>query len=232
VKAGNEARLEGGFMALEEIVRQQVAKATAAGYLRSTMKHPLTGFDPGTNVGHHVPDFTYQFVPGTGLQITYVAKGGGSECFGGTRYRMIAFADGLVGIKKFVIDSLAASARAGAICPPPILGIGVGGTGNIATNLAKQAACLRLIGTRHPEPAIAELEEQLRGAINSLGLGPMGIGGKTSVFAVNVEYAYTHLAGIAVATSSNCWIARRATVRIDAGVRVEDLEDPDWFNRS
>jgi L(+)-tartrate dehydratase alpha subunit len=228
VKAGNDVNLEGGFLALEAVVREQVAAATAAGYLRATMKHPLTGYDPGTNVGPHVPDVTYQFVPGADLQVSYVAKGGGSECFGGTRYRMIAFADGLVGIKKFIVDAFAASARAGAICPPPILGIG---TGNIAANLAKQAACLRLIGSRHPEPAIADLEDELLRGLNALGIGPMGIGGQTSVFAVHVEYAYTHLAGIAVATSSNCWIARRATVRIEADGRLEDVDDPDWFNR-
>lgn len=80
-KVGNDCQLEGGFMGLEDAARCAVRKATANGYLRATMKHPLTGFDPGDNVGNNVPNFTYQFVPGNDIEITYVAKGGGSECF-------------------------------------------------------------------------------------------------------------------------------------------------------
>jgi tartrate/fumarate subfamily iron-sulfur-dependent hydro-lyase alpha chain len=228
-KVGNEAQIEGGIVQMEETAREMVAKATRAGYLRSTMKHPLTGYDPGTNVGPNVPGFTYQFVPGDSLQISYVAKGGGSECFGGTRYRVVAFADGLTGIKKTVIDWYIAASRAGAICPPSILGVGIGGTADIATNLAKEAAALRIIGSRHPEPEIARIEVELAEAINSLDIGPMGSGGKTSVFAVNVEYSLTHLAGIAVAMSANCWVARRATTRIHADGRVEPLDQPNWF---
>lgn len=231
-KIGNDARLEDGIMGLEDITRCMVTRATKEGYLRNTMKHPLTGYDPGTNVGMNIPDFTYQFVPGEDLQVTYVAKGGGSECFGGTRHRMIAFADGMAGIEKFIIDAYVASTRAGAICPPSILGIGIGGPANVAANLAKQAACLRLVGSHHPEPMIAELEENLYRAMNKLGIGAMGTGGDISVMSVNIEYAYTHIAGIAVATSSNCWIARRRTQKIYAADgRVEDLDDPNWFER-
>ncbi len=230
-KIGNEAEIEGGMLALEEITREMVAKATKTGYLRSTMKHPLTGEDPGTNVGVNIPDFTYKFVPGDFIQITYAAKGGGSECFGGTRYRMIAFADGLEGIKKFIIDAFINSARAGAICPPPVLGIGIGGTANISANLAKEAACLRLVNSSHPESKIAKIEKDLYEGLNKLGIGPMGSGGCVSVLGVNVEYSYTHLAGIAVATSSNCWITRRATSKIYEDEEVAKIENPDWFER-
>jgi len=229
-KVGNDVRIEGGILALEEITRKMVAKATQEGYLRSTMKHPLTGVDPGTNVGMNIPGFTYQFVPGDALQITFVAKGGGSECFGGTRYRVVAFADGLVGIEKSIIDRYIAASRAGAICPPAILGVGIGGSADIATNLAKEAAALRIVGSRHPEPPFARIEEDLTAAINGLEIGTMGSGGKTSVFAVHVEYSLTHLAGIAVAMSANCMVARRATTRIHADGRMEMLDDPNWFN--
>ena len=169
-------------MALEEATRRAVERATKEGYLRATMKHPLTGFDPGNNIGMNIPDFTYQFVPGDSIEVTYVAKGGGSECFGGTRHRVVAFADGVKGIEKFVIDCFAAASRAGAICPPSVLGVGC-----------------------------------------------MGAGGDTSVFAVNVEYAYTHIAGICVAISSNCMVARRASSRILADGTVERMTSPDWF---
>jgi L(+)-tartrate dehydratase alpha subunit len=229
-KVGNEAQVEGGFLALEEIGRKMVARATREGYLRSTMKHPLTGADPGTNVGINVPGFTYKFVPGDFLQVSFVAKGGGSECFGGTRLRVVAFADGLAGIEKTIVDWYMAAARAGAICPPAILGVGIGGTADIATHLAKEAATLRVIGSRHPEPTFAKIEEDLTGALNELGFGAMGSGGQTSVFAVNVEYSLTHIAGIAVAMSANCMVGRRATSKIHADGKVEMLDNPQWFN--
>lgn len=228
-KVGNECQLEGGFLALEEATRAAVARATKEGFLRATMKHPLTGFDPGNNIGMNIPDFTYQFVPGNSIEVTYVAKGGGSECFGGTRHRVVAFADGIQGIEKFVVDSFAAASRAGAICPPSVLGVGIGGTANVAANLAKEAACLRTVGSHHPEAPFRKIEEDLHKALNMLGVGCMGAGGDTSVFAVNVEYAYTHIAGICVAISSNCMVARRASSRILADGTVEAMESPNWF---
>ena len=230
-KIGNDAVIEGGILKLEEISRKMVAKATKEGFLRSTMKHPITGEDPGNNIGPHVPNFDYKFVPGNTIQLTYVAKGGGSECFGGTRYRMIAFADGIKGIEKFIIDAYIAATRAGAICPPGILGIGIGGTANIAANIAKEAACLRIIDSRHPEPMIAKIEEDLFHEINNLGIGIMGSGKGPSVLSVNIEYAYTHIAGIAVALSSNCCISRRATTIIYDDGNIEELDNPNWFDR-
>ena len=228
-KIGNDCQLEGGMMALEEATRRAVRRATKEGFLRATMKHPLTGYDPGDNIGSNVPNFTYQFVPGDSLEVTYVAKGGGSECFGGTRHRVVAFADGIKGIEKFVIDSFVEATRSGGICPPNILGIGIGGTANIAANLAKEAACLRTVGSHNPEPQFRQIEEDLYKALNSLGVGIMGIGGDTSVLAVNVEYAYTHIAGICVAISSNCMVARRGSFRILADGTVEQMDSPAWF---
>jgi len=229
IKIGNEAVLEGGILALEQLAREAVARASDAGYLRRTMKHPLTGYDPGSNIGMNIPWFEYRFVPGDALQITYVAKGGGSEVFGGTQSTMVAFADGLAGIKKFIVDAYIVACRAGAVCPPSILGVGIGGTANMAATLAKEAACLRLIGSHHPESGFRQLEDELYGAINELGIGTMGAGGSTSVIGVHVEYAYTHIAGIAVAISTNCFVARRGTCRIAADNTCTQLQDPDWF---
>lgn len=230
IKMGDDTRIEGGISNLEDITRRMVVKATEDGFLRKTMKHPLTGADPGGNVGMNMPNFSYKFEPGDSMQISYVAKGGGSECFGGSRLRIVAFADGLVGIKKAIIDWYIAAARAGAICPPSILGVGIGGTGDVCMHLAKKAATLRVIGSRHSEPMIAELEEELYDAINLLGIGSMGSGGDKSVFAVNVEYSLTHLAGVAVGISANCWIARRATTKIYADETIEKLDNPNWFD--
>jgi len=228
-KIGNDCELEGGIIGLEESARSAVKKASIEGLLRKTMKHPLTGYDPGFNIGLNIPHFTYKFVPGDQIELNFVPKGGGSECFGGTRSAVIAFADGKVGIKKFIIDSFVAATRTGGICPPSVVGIGIGGTANIAANLAKEAACLRVVGERHPEEDIAAMEEELYSALNALGIGVMSIGGKTSVFAVNIEYAYTHIAGIACAMSCNCMVARRATTRIAADRSVEILNNPNWF---
>lgn len=228
-KVGNKCELEGGFVELENAARRAVAEATRLGYLRATMKHPLTGYDPGNNIGMNIPDFTYKFVDGDAIEISYAAKGGGSECFGGTRHRIVAFADGIKGIEKFVIDSFVASARAGAVCPPSVLGIGIGGTANVAANLAKEAACLRTVGSKHPDPMFRKIEEDLYEALNSLGVGILGAGGNTSVLAVNVEYAYTHIAGIACATSTNCMVARRASTRIERDGKVTKMISPNWF---
>lgn len=228
-KVGNECELEGGLMGLEQAARMGVEKATHEGYLRSTMKHPLTGHDPGNNLGMNIPDFSYKFVPGHNLEMTYVAKGGGSECFGGTRHRVVAFADGVQGITKFVVDAFFAASRAGAICPPSVLGVGIGGTANLAANLAKEAACLRTVGSHHPDPLFRSIEDNLYQALNELRVGTMGAGGDTSVFAVNVEYAYTHIAGISVDISANCMVARRASTRIHADGKVEVMKSPNWF---
>ena len=102
-------------------------------------------------------------------------------------------------------------------------------TANVAANLAKEAACLRTVGSHHPDPMFAKIEEDLYKALNSLGVGILGAGGDTSVLAVNVEYAYTHIAGIAVATSTNCMVARRASSRIDANGKVTIMRSPNWF---
>lgn len=229
IKAGNEAEIEGGFMALEEAIRNAVRRATKEGYIRATMKDPLTGYDPGDNIGPNIPDFTYKFVPGDELEITYCAKGGGSECFGGTRQKVVAFADGTKGIEKFVIDAFADAARAGAICPPSIIGVGIGGTANVAANLAKEAACLRQVGSHHPEQKIHDIEDRLYKGINGLGFGILGAGGNTSALAVNVEYAYTHIAGIVVAISCNCMVARRSTFKVKADGSIEKQTGAYWF---
>lgn len=228
-KVGNDCLLEGGLMGLEEATRRAVEKATKKGYLRSTMKHPLTGYDPGNNIGSNIPSFTYQFVPGDSIEVTYVAKGGGSECFGGTRHRVVAFADGVKGIEKFIIDSFVEATRSGGICPPNIIGIGIGGTANIAANLAKEAACLRTVGSKHPDSEFRKIEEDLYSALNNLDVGILGIGGNTSVLAVNVEYAYTHIAGICVDISCNCMVARRASYHINSDGTYVIMDSPNWF---
>jgi tartrate/fumarate subfamily iron-sulfur-dependent hydro-lyase alpha chain len=229
IKLGEDVRLEGGLSKLEDNVKKMVAKATADAYLRATVKHPITGYDTGNNVGSNVPAFTYHIVPGDSIEVTYVSKGGGSECFGGTRYMVMGFADGIKGIEKFIIESYIAGCRAGKICSPSLIGVGVGGTADISAKLAKEASSLRPIRSQHPEPEIAALEERLENAINMLGIGCFGLGGDQSVFCVNVEYAFSHIGGIAVSMSASCCITRRATTVIKDDNTLEIKPLPEWF---
>ena len=194
------------------------------------MKHPLTGEDPGNNIGTNMPSFSYKFMPGASVDITFVAKGGGGELFGGSRYRVLAYSDGVIGVEKVVVDSYVDGVRAGAICPPALVGVGIGGTFEVAARLAKEAAVLRTVGSHHPDPMIAKLERDLGEALSELRVGAMGFGGDVSVLGVNVEYSYTHIAGITVAVNTNCMLVRRATSRIHGDGCVEELDEPQWFN--
>lgn len=229
IRVGEDVRLEGGLSNMETAICDCVALATKNAYLRATVKHPLTGYDTGTNVGANVPAFSYQFVPGGDIEITYVSKGGGSECFGGTRYMVVGFADGVEGIEKFIIESYIAGCKSGKICSPSLIGVGIGGTADISAKLAKEASSLRPIGSHHPEAEIAALEERLYNAINLLEVGSFGLGGKRSAFCVNIEYAFSHIGGIAVSMSASCCITRRATTQICADNTVIPKTFSSWF---
>jgi len=177
------------------------------------MVHPLKRTNPGTNVGAHLPRVEIKFVPqSTGLEVTAVPKGGGSEIFG-TFYRMLVPADGLPGIKKFLLDSFVTATYAGKVCPPAVIGVGIGGTADLCAALAKRAL-LRPLGERNPDPVIAALEEELEAAANELGIGPMGLGGANTILGLNIEHAHTHITQNPVAVNLQCWAARRSSAVI------------------
>src|SRR5262244_4597545 len=155
VKLGNEAVIEGGFVALERALRKATADATASIPLRSNRVHPLTRADHDNNVGIHAPEITYAFEPGGDwIDVTTVHKGG----LFGTDYRMLFPADGVAGIKRFFVDTLVEFGRRGLACQPAIVGIGIGGAKDTCVRLGKEAACLRVVGSRTPDPMIAALE--------------------------------------------------------------------------
>jgi fumarate hydratase subunit alpha/L(+)-tartrate dehydratase alpha subunit len=115
------------------------------------------------------------------------------------------------GVKRFVLDSvIEAGPRP---CPPTVVGVGIGGTADLCAALAKRAI-LRPVGEPHPEPDIAALEAQLLDAINETGIGPQGLGGRTTSFAVHVEYAATHISMNPVAINIQCWRGERARATI------------------
>ncbi|HEV8583378.1 MAG TPA: fumarate hydratase [Methylomirabilota bacterium] len=226
VRAGNEAMVEGGFVALERALRRATAEATAAIPLRPNRVHPLTRADYNNNVGAHAPEVTYAFEPGADwIDLTTVHKGG----LFGSDYRMLFPADGVGGIKRFFVDTLVQFGKRGLACQPAIMGVGIGGAKDTCVRLGKEAACLRAVGSRHPDSAVARLEEELTALGNYVGIGAMGFAGTSLVVATHVEVAFTHTGGMPVGIHAFCLSSRRATARIHEGGRVEFRSDPAWF---
>ena len=226
VRVGNEAVIEGGFIALERALRTATAEATAAIPLRPNRVHPLTRADHDNNVGIHAPEITYAFEPGGDwIDVTTAHKGG----LFGSDYRMLFPADGIPGIKRFFVDTLVQFGKRGLACQPAIMGVGIGGAKDTCVRLGKEAACLRVVGSRNPDPAIARLEEELTALGNYIGIGAMGFAGTSLVVATHVEVAYSHTGGMPVGIHSFCLSSRRATARIHPDGRAEFRGDPGWF---
>lgn len=226
VKIGNDATIEGGMVSLERMLRQATAETTASIPLRPNRVHPFSRKDYNNNVGMHAPTVDYSFEPDSdALDITVVHKGG----LFGADYRMLFPADGIPGLKRFFLDTLAEFLRRGMSCQPAVIGIGVGGTKDVCVRLAKEAACLRIVGDRNPDPAIAALEEELIELGTQSGFGPMGFPGNSSVLDIHIEAAYAHTGGMPVAVQQFCYAQRRKTARLSPGGRVEFREDPRWF---
>lgn len=226
IKAGNEARVEGGFVALERALRRATATATQAIPLRPNRVHPLSRQDHNNNVGILAPEIEYSFEPDADwIDITTVHKGG----LFGTDYRMLFPGDGIDGIKRFFLDVMVQFGRRGLACQPAIVGIGLGGSKDTCMVIGKQAACLRTVGDRHPDLQVAALERELKELGNSIGMGPMGFVGTSMVVDCHVEVAYTHTGGMPMSVHSFCLSSRRAVARIHADGRVEHRTDPQWF---
>jgi tartrate/fumarate subfamily iron-sulfur-dependent hydro-lyase alpha chain len=224
-------RVEGGFSTIYEVAKEVVIQATEELKLRSTLVHPLTRVNQGNNVGYYLPAIRIHFDPRIDfLEVVAVPKGGGSEMYG-TYYKVLTAADGRKGVIKFVLDSFLESSYAGQTCPPNIIGVGIGGTAEICMEIAKLAAILRPIGSRHPDPEIAQLEEELLEQLNRLGVGPMGMGGLKAVFDVHIELAMTHSGALPVAFAAQCAIARRATARVGPDGEITHDGMTEWEYR-
>jgi L(+)-tartrate dehydratase alpha subunit len=226
VRLGNEAVVEGGLVALERALRTATAEATRSIPLRPNRVHPLTREDRNDNVGLHAPEITYAVEPHADwLDVTTVHKGG----LFGTDYRMLFPGDGVAGIKRFFVDTLIESGKRGLACQPAIVGVGIGGAKDTCVRLGKEAACLRTVGSRNPDPAAAALEDELTALGNYIGIGAMGFAGTSMVVATHVELAYTHTGGMPIGIHQFCLSSRRATARIHPDGRVEFRSDPGWF---
>jgi fumarate hydratase subunit alpha len=201
---------------VEKGIIDGVRKATQDVPLRPNAVHPLTRKNPGDNVGERMPFINWKVHGKDYIEITVMTKGAGSENM--SQLAMLTPTQGLKGIKEFILGAVL---KAGSNpCPPTILGVGIGGSSDIAMKLAKEAL-LRPINQRHKDPEIAKLETDLLEAINMLGIGPMGLGGKTTCLGLNIEYAYCHTASLPVGLNVQCWAGRRGTVRIHPDGRTE-----------
>jgi L(+)-tartrate dehydratase alpha subunit len=227
VKVGNDApRFEGGFVGLEKALRTATARATHDIPLRPNRVHPLWRTDLNTNVGINAPEIDWSFEPDVDwVDITTVHKGG----LFGSDYRMLFPGDGIDGIKRFYLDTLISFGKRGLACQPAIVGVGLGGSKDTTMVLGKQAACLRIVGDRNPDPKVAELELELKKLGNRIGMGPMGYVGESMVADCHIEVGYTHTGGMPISVHTFCLSSRRATVRIHSDGTLEYRTDPKWF---
>ena len=196
---------------IEKAIIDATRKATREIPLRPNAVDPFTNKNTGDNTGVLVPHIEYEFCEGDKLVIAVVPKGGGSEAV--TKLELPPPGLGFDSIRKIVLKAIVEAG--GKPCPPVIIGVGVGGCCDKAVSIAKKAACLRKVGVRSGNEIAARLEEEILKDANKLGIGPMGLGGKTSVLDVHIEYSHRHPATYPVAVVFQCWATRRAFVEID-----------------
>jgi len=201
---------------LPRILREATAKATELIPLRPNVVDVITGKNTGNNVGNYLPWIDWEVVPNSDeAEITVMLKGGGSEAV--SMMKVLTPAEGLEGALKAAIDT--AFDAGPRTCPPNIIALGIGATGEIAVKMAKRGL-LRPVGERHPDPKIAEIEKKLLDAVNSLGWGVHGTGSGPTALDVHIEIAERHPATYAISVMVFCWAARRATMKITADGKV------------
>jgi fumarate hydratase subunit alpha/L(+)-tartrate dehydratase alpha subunit len=200
------ANVEVDGWGLKQAIAKGCERATREHPLRSSVVHPVTRKNEHTSCGRAVPVINIDFVPERDtLWIEMIPKGSGSE--NNSWLRMAVPADGIAAVKTFVIDCVLEAG--GKTCPPTIVGVGVGGTADLCVHLSKVAAT-RPLGSRCEDAEGAKLEAELSAAVNRLGVGPQGLGGDATAFAVHVETAATHITMNPVAVNMQCHSARRA----------------------
>ena len=202
LEIGQDVHLVGGD--LRTAVDEGVRRGYAQGYLRkSVVADPIRR----GNTGDNTPAMLYtEIVPGDRVTVTLAPKGFGSENM--SAIRMLKPSAGLQGVIDFILETVETAGP--NPCPPMVIGVGLGGTFDKAALLAKKAL-LRPLGTHHPDPFYAELETELLKKINDLGIGPQGLGGRTTAIGLNIETLPTHIAGMPCAVNINCHVTRHKT---------------------
>lgn len=211
VLIGRDVQFDGP--ALKQAIRQGCARATREHPLRSSVVHPITRANEHTSCGANIPVIHIDFDErAETVEIEMIPKGSGSE--NGSFLQMLIPADGVAAVKRFVIDRVIEAG--GRVCPPTIVGVGVGGTSDLCMHLAKIAAT-RPVGSRCADAEGAKMEAELSRAVNELGIGPQGLGGRGTAFEVHVEVAATHITMNPAAVNIQCHSARRAKATITPG---------------
>ena len=206
VELGQDVHIEGGYF--EDAINEGVREGYREGYLRKSIdKDPVLH---RVNTGDNTPAVIHlRIVPGEKLKMTFAPKGGGSENM--STVKMMKPADGIGGIKDFVVDWVKNSG--GNPCPPGVVGVGIGGTFEKCALLAKEAAILP-IDYKNPDPEYAKVEEELLERINGTGVGPMGLGGRITALAVHIKTYPCHIASLSLAINIQCHAARHKEVVI------------------
>jgi len=205
VKLGNDLKLD---FDLISGLRKAVMEATRSIPLRANLVDPLNRVNTKTNVGDGMPAVHTELVPGKRLQIDLLVKGAGAENW--SRLYMLRPSEREL-IERAVL--LTIGEAGGQPCPPTVVGVGIGGSAEVACLLAKKAL-LRPLDEPNKDRQLARLEHRFTRAANELGIGPMGLGGKTTVLGVHIEKASCHTASLPVAINLQCWAARRASAKL------------------
>ena len=204
VELGTDVHIDGSF---EAAIHEGVRRGYTDGYLRkSIVADPLRRGNTGDNTPAAI---TVHLVDGEGCRITVAPKGFGSENM--SQIKMLKPSDGLQGVKDFILKVVEDAGP--NPCPPIVVGVGIGGTFDKAALLAKKAL-MRNTNVRNADPFYAQLEEEMLEKINALGIGPQGVGGKTTALAVNIEKMPTHIAGLPIAVNINCHVTRHKSVEL------------------
>lgn len=204
VELGTDVHIDGDF---EAAIHEGVRRGYGQGYLRkSIVADPLRRGNTGDNTPAAI---TVHLVNGARCAITVAPKGFGSENM--SRIKMLKPADGVEGFKEFVLETVRLAGS--NPCPPVILGVGVGGSFDKVAYLAKKAL-LRPLDVPNPDPYYAALEQELLAAVNEIGIGPQGFGGKTTCLGLAIEQMPTHVAGLPAAVNVSCHVTRRATAEL------------------
>jgi len=208
---------------IKKIMGESIVKATREGYLRPSIVHPLTRKNTGDNSGPGIPNFETEIDPGLGyLEIVVSFKGCGPELFNVFKtFTPESLGKNLEGMKRFLLESVINAG--GKPCPPIGLGIGIGGQMDGAAKLSRRAISTRKWDDRNPDPELDRMEQELKARINQLGIGPGGVGGKTTALAVKIGIAYTHTAICPVAVNFHCWVGRRFGFRLFANGTTEEI---------
>ena len=208
---------------IRKIAAESIVQATKEGYLRPSIVHPLTRKNTGDNSGPGIPNFEMEVDRALDhLEIIVSFKGCGPELFNVFKtFTPESLGRNLEGLKRFLLEAVINAG--GKPCPPIGLGVGIGGQMDGAAKLSRMAISTRKWNDRNPDPELDRMEQELKLKINQLGIGPGGVGGKTTALAVKIGLAYTHTAICPVAVNFHCWVGRRFGFRFFADGNTEDI---------